>query len=80
MPLRVIDGVEVGVERRTIAMMVGRRLCAAARIFPAYELLLDSWFGWGRSRLVSDFSPGLHLTYGVPCFRTLPPGGDWLFG
>jgi hypothetical protein len=40
--LRVIDGVEVGVERRTIAVVVGRRLRAAAGIFLAYELLLSS--------------------------------------
>ncbi len=41
MQWRVIDGVEVSVERRTIAVVVGRRLHAAARILLAYEVLLD---------------------------------------
>ncbi len=52
-----IDGVKVGVERRTIAVVVGRRLRAAARVFLAYELLLDSWFGWGRSQLCVGLLP-----------------------
>jgi hypothetical protein len=60
--LRVIDGVEVGVERRTIAVVVGCRLRAAARIVLAYELLLTSWFGWCRSRLCVGLLlwPSLH--------------------
>jgi hypothetical protein len=40
--LTVIDGVEVGVERRTIAVVVGCGLRAATRISLAYELPLAS--------------------------------------
>jgi hypothetical protein len=55
--LRVIDGVEVDFEGRTIAVVVGRGLRAAAKIFLAYELLLTAWFGWGRSRLCVGLLP-----------------------
>ncbi len=57
MQLRVIDGVEVGVERRTIAVVAGCELRAAARVFLAYELLLTSRFGWGRSQLCVGLLP-----------------------
>ncbi len=57
MQLRVIDGVEVGVEGRTIVVVVGRGLRAAAKIFLAYELPLTSWFGWGRSLLCVGLLP-----------------------
>ncbi len=50
------------VERRTTAVVVGRRLRSAARIFLAYELLLKVGAGVD---FVSDSTPGLHLTYGV---------------
>jgi hypothetical protein len=53
----VVDGVEVGVDRRTIAVVVGCGLRAAAKIFLVYELLLTSWFGGGQESTLCRAPP-----------------------